>query len=249
MNQLKKTVLVTGGTRGIGRAITAKFASQGARVFALYARDRKSAEDLEALAKDKNWDVTCIRGDLTDEDKFSQIMSTLREQTKTIDCVIHSAASGVHRPAMELTPKHLKWTFDINVFAIHQLLREVVPMMPQGGRIVGVTSSGGTRVIPYYAAVGSSKGAFESLFRHYASELAPQGISVNLVCPGMVLTDAVNAFPDRDARIEAAKQLTPTKKLTQPEEVAEVVAFLCSPGAAQIIGQTIVIDGGKTLSS
>jgi enoyl-[acyl-carrier protein] reductase III len=122
-------------------------------------------------------------------------------------------------------------------------------MMNSGDRIVGITSSGGVRVVPYYAAVGSSKGALESLLRHYASELAPNGISVNMVCPGTVLTDAVDAFPDRDARIKKSIDATPSGRLTTPEEVADVVKFLCGPAAAQIIGQTIVIDGGKTLSS
>ena len=104
-------------------------------------------------------------------------------------------------------------------------------------------------MIPYYAAVGSSKGALEALFRHYAYELAPRGIAVNLVCPGLVLTDAIDAFPDREARIEKAVAATPSGALVVPEDVAETIAFLCEPQASQIIGQTIVIDGGKTLLS
>jgi enoyl-[acyl-carrier protein] reductase III len=121
--------------------------------------------------------------------------------------------------------------------------------MKPGSRIVAVTSSGGTRVIPFYTAVGSSKGALESLFRHYAAELAPQGIAVNMVCPGLVLTDAVEAFPDKDARTQKTIDATPSGRLTTPEDVAGVVNFLMSPAASQIIGQTLVIDGGKTLSS
>ena len=115
--------------------------------------------------------------------------------------------------------------------------------------MIGVTSSGGTRVIPYYAAVGSSKGAMESLFRHYAFEWAPRDIAVNCVCPGLVLTDAVEAFPDKESRSQRALESTPTGKLTIPEDVAQLVGFLCSPFASQIVGQTIVIDGGKTLLS
>jgi enoyl-[acyl-carrier protein] reductase III len=121
--------------------------------------------------------------------------------------------------------------------------------MPRGGRVIGVTSSGGTKVIPYYAAVGSSKGALESLFRHYAYELAPKGIIVNCVCPGLVLTDAIDAFPDREARIEKTKAATPSGSLIVPEEVANVISFLCQPEASNIVGQTIVLDGGKTLLS
>jgi enoyl-[acyl-carrier protein] reductase III len=162
---------------------------------------------------------------------------------------VHSAASGVHRSAAELSVKHLSWTFEINVYAIHHLLQSLLERVPEGGRIIGITSSGGTRVIPYYSAVGASKGALESLFRHYASELAPRKIAVNLVCPGLVLTDAVEAFPDKETRLDKTIQATPTGRLTTPEDVAGLVSFLCSPAAAQIIGQTLVIDGGKTLSS
>jgi len=244
-----KTAVVTGGTRGIGRAISLHLARRGARVFSLYARDRKQAEALEEIARLEDLSVTCLRGDLTDEEKFQGVVTALGEATDTVDFLVHSAASGVHRNAMELTPKHLAWTFNVNVFAAHNLIRTLSPKLAPGGRIVGVTSSGGTRVIPYYAAVGSSKGALESLFRHYAVELASKGISVNCVCPGLVVTDAVEAFPDKERRIEVATRQTPSGKLTTPEAVAELVGFLCSEPAAQIIGQTIVIDGGKTLPS
>ncbi len=244
-----KVAVVTGGTRGIGRAVSLSLARRGAKVWALYARDRKNADSLQAVAAAEELPITSLRGDLTDEATFQAIAAQIRGETPQVNFIVHSAASGVHRNAIELTPKHLRWTFDINVFAAHQLVRTLVPHMPEGGRIIGITSSGGTRVIPHYAAVGSSKGAIESLFRHYAFELAPRGIAVNCVCPGLVLTEAVDAFPDRDKRIGAALANTPTAKLTTPEEVSELVAFLCGPYAGQIVGQTLVIDGGKTLLS
>ena len=244
-----KTAVVTGGTRGIGRAISLHFARRGATVFSLYARDRKSADSLLAVATEEKLSLTCLRGDLTDEETFRSVVHTILESGSPIHYLVHSAASGVHRSALELTPKHLKWTFDINVFAAHHLIQALSPKIPAGGRIIGITSSGGTRVIPHYAAVGGSKGAIESMFRHYAYELAPKGIAVNLVCPGFVLTQAVEAFPDKEMRVEKSTRETPTGKLTTPEDVAELVAFLCSGAASQIIGQTIVMDGGKTLLS
>lgn len=245
----RKWAVVTGGTRGIGRSVSLELAGRGYNVIALYSRDAKSAETLVEEARRKDQRIEAIRGDLTHPEKFKSIINEIRSKTSRIDAVVHSAASGVHRHAAELSLKHLSWTFEINVFAIHNLIQSLLDIMPQGARIIGVTSHGGTRVIPYYAAVGSSKGALEALFRHYAQELASRGIAVNLVCPGLVLTDAVDAFPDRDARLKKSLDATPTGRLTTPDDVAQMVSFLCTPAASQIIGQTIVIDGGKTLSS
>ncbi len=244
-----KVAVVTGGTRGIGRAVSLSLARQGAKVFALYGRDSKNALELDTIAKNEGLNILCIKGDLSNDEKFSDVVNQIKSNVHQINFIVHCAASGVHRNAMELSLKHLRWTFEINVFAIHHLIQELISLMPKGSKIIGVTSSGGTRVIPYYAAVGSSKGALESLFRHYAYELAPIGVNVNLVCPGLVLTDAVDAFPDRDARVEKAKGATPTGELVTPIEVADAVSFLCSNHASQIVGQTLVLDGGKTLLS
>lgn len=249
MNLKNKIAVVTGGTRGIGRGVSLQLAQQGCKVLALYGRDREAADSLKADADKQGLDITCLRGDLTHPEKFKEIVTQIQSLAEKVDIVVHCAASGVHRPAMELSLKHMQWTFDINVHAIHHLLQALIDRIPRGGRVIGVTSSGATRVIPYYAAVGSSKGALEALFRHYAYELAPKGIAVNCVCPGLILTDAVEAFPDKEARLEKSLQATPTGRFTTVEDVAHLVEFLCLPYADQIIGQTIVMDGGKTLLS
>lgn len=252
-NPSKRIAIVTGGTRGIGRAISLRLAKENIKVLALYGRDRQAAESLSQEAQQSQLDIQCLRGDLTRPEKLESLLQEISNLSAVhggkIDIVVHCAASGVHREAMDLSLKHLQWTFDINVFAIHNLLQNLIGSIPAGGRIIGITSSGGTRVIPYYAAVGSSKGALESLFRHYAHALAPKGIAVNCVCPGLVLTDAVEAFPDKESRTQKSIEATPTGKLTTPEDVAGLVYFLCQPEAAQIVGQTIVMDGGKTLLS
>ncbi len=245
----QKVAIITGGTRGIGRAVSLKLARDGYKVFALFGRDTKSAEETANAAKAEGKLLECIRGDLTHPEKYKALVEELKSKTDRVDVIVHCAASGVHKKAVDLSMKHLTWTFDINVFAIHNVIQTFIGMMKPGSRIIAVTSSGGTRVIPYYSAVGSSKGALEALFRHYASELAPQGIAVNMVCPGLVLTDAVDAFPDGDSRTKKTLEATPSGKLTTPEDVAGVVAFLTTPAASQIIGQTLVVDGGKTLSS
>lgn len=240
--------VVTGGTRGIGRAISVALARSGRSVYALYARDRAAAADLAAQAAREDLAIECLRVNIADEEDVKRCVAAITGTSPRVEVLVHSAASGVHRDITTLTPKHLKWTLDVNVFGIHELVRGLLPYIPSGGRIIGITSQGASRALPYYAAVGTSKGALDSLFRYYAQELAPKGIAVNLVCPGMVRTAALEAFPDRDGRIEHAVSHTPTGRLTTPDEVGSVVVFMCSEAAAQIVGQTIVIDGGRALT-
>ncbi len=242
-----RNAVVTGGTRGIGRAISLELAASGAAVQALYARDRASAEALEQEARQRGLAITTIRGDLAHDETFLASVARVRSACATIDFLVHAAASGVHKPAMELSDRHLRWTFEVNLFAVHRLTRELRDRIPRGGRIIGITSPGGSRVVPQYAAVGATKGALEALFRHYARELAPDGITVNLVCPGLVLTEAIRALPQLDERIRRAVADTPTGALTEPGQVASIVRSLCDEESSQITGQTIVVDGGKGL--
>lgn len=244
-----RNVVITGGTRGIGRAIACTLAQAGAHVYALYARNRKAADSLAEEAKKHEWKITPIRGDLTDDEAYAKTVAEIREKCDQIHIIVHSAASGVHRPVAELSDKHMRWTMDINYFVAHKFIMSLIDKVPSGGRIIGLTSPGGARTIPHYAAIGASKGALESLFRHYAVEFAKNGIAVNLVCPGMVMTDAAEAFPELQSRLDHTVSATPTGQLTQPEQVAHLVHFLCQKEASQIVGQTIVMDGGKGLSS
>src|SRR5215469_4577622 len=159
-----KVALVTGGTRGIGKASTLALANAGYRVYAVYARNRQAAQALTQYAKEHGLDIRCLRADLTDEDGRSFCLNTIKSETTTLDVIVHCAASGVHRETTKLTMKQMTWTFDVNVFSFHALLTELVPMIPSGGRIIGLSSFGATHVFSsFYAAVGSSKGALESL--------------------------------------------------------------------------------------
>ncbi len=242
-----RTAVVTGGTRGIGKAISLALASGGAAVCAVYARDREKAEAFEREAKERGLAISTIRGDLAHDETFDEVVASLKASFDSIDVLVHSAASGVHRPAMDLSDRQMRWTFEINFIAVHRLTRALIGQMRRGGRIIGITSPGGTQVIPRYAAVGASKAALESLFRHYAQELAPAGITVNLVCPGLVITDAVKALPEFAESVAQTRTRTPTGSLTSPEQVASLVTWLCSPEASQINGETIRVDGGKGL--
>jgi enoyl-[acyl-carrier protein] reductase III len=245
--QKRKIALITGGTRGIGRAISLRLAREGYSVIATYVRNRNAASDLDKVARAEALALQTVRGDIRDAGHITSLIQMVANQQAELGVVVHSAASGVHRTVEKLTAKHLAWTIETNVIGAHDLISQLLPFMARGSRIIGISSLGSTRVLPAYAAIGSSKGALDALFRHYAKELAPKGVSVNLICPGLVLTEGSAVLPEIEARKREASENTPTGRLTKPEDIANVVSFLCSEAAGQIIGQTIIVDGGYSL--
>lgn len=239
-----KTFLITGGTRGIGLAISLRFARSGATVVANYLRDEKSAQHLQAVAKEERLAIGLCRADLTTEKGLEQLNHSLEASSPQLSGFVHCAATGIHRPLEELTERHLDWTFNLNLRAFFKLVKLHLGRFSKGSSIVAVSSWGALRALPSYALVGSSKAGLESLARHLAVELAPRGIRVNILTAGAVLTDAWKAMPNSEARIEEATHRSPAGRLVTPEEVAYGAQFLCSDAAAGIIGQTLVVDGG-----
>ncbi len=240
----KKVAIVTGGTRGIGKSISLKLAKEGFKVLALYARDRKSACDLvDNVGRDL--DILAFRADLTKQDHVDAFINEVKEQDYRINRIIHCAASGVHKPILETTGKHLRWTMEVNVFSFHELLIELLGNLADDCRLIGLTSIGSRQAIKSYGTVGVSKGALDSLFRHYANEFSDNQKSAILVSPGLIETDAVKAFPDPSGRVDIAKRCTPTRKLTSVNDIAELISFLCTNEAAiQFNGHTLNLDGG-----
>jgi len=240
-----KKALVTGGTRGIGRAISLRFARAGASVIANYIRDQKSADSLKATADQEGLPIELCRADLTTPQGLEQICKSIGEQP--LSALVHCAATGVHRPLAELTPRHFDWTFALNVRAFFELVQALSDRFSSRSSIVAVSSMGGSRALPYYSLVGSSKAALESLARHLAVELAPRGIRVNILAPGTVETEVWKALPEGDDRLAAAARQSPIGRLVTPEEVASAAQFLCSEAASGIVGQTLIVDGGAAI--
>jgi enoyl-[acyl-carrier protein] reductase III len=239
-----KTILVTGGTRGIGRAISLRFARAGATVVANYLRNEDSASKLKAIAAEERLAITLCRADLTNDKGMEQLDRSLQDCAAHLTGFVHCAATGTHRPIEELTDRHFDWTFSLNVRAFFKLTKLLLPRLTKGSSIVAVSSWGAMRALPYYSLVGSSKGGLESLARHFAAELAPRGIRVNILTAGAVLTDAWKAMPNSEERIAETVRRTPAGRLATAEEIAYGAQFLCSDAAAAIIGQTLVLDHG-----
>ncbi len=163
-----------------------------------------------------------------------------------LDVLIHAAATGVIRPALETEDKHWDWTLSANARALLSLTRAAAPAMPSGSSILGISSLGSVRVLDGYTLVGASKAALEALVRYLAVELAPRGIRVNAVSAGVVETGALEHFPHKEAMLEMGVN-NPVGRLVSPDDVARLVTFLCSPDAEMIRGQTVVVDGGWSL--
>jgi enoyl-[acyl-carrier protein] reductase III len=242
-----RTALVTGGTRGIGRAISLELACAGATVLANYVRDVKSADELERLAEGEGLRLRTCRADLTSKVGHERLAEALSALGAPLSVLVHAAATGVHRPFDELTLRHFDWTFALNVRAFFDLVHRLLPTFGPAASIVAISSAGGRRAAPYYTLIGSSKGALEAMVRHLAVELAPRGIRVNCVVPGTVLTDAWKTLPDAEARLAEAVRRSPRGRLTTVEEVATAVQFLCSDASSGIVGHTLVVDCGYEL--
>jgi NAD(P)-dependent dehydrogenase (short-subunit alcohol dehydrogenase family) len=244
-----KTILVAGGTRGIGQAISLRFARAGCKVIANYLRNEQSAGQLEAIAAEEKLEIVLCRADLTADRGLEQINRLLDENGPQISGVVYCAATGIHRSIDEITERHLDWTFNLNVKGFFRLIKLVKTRLSRGASIVALSSWGATRTLPYYTLVGSSKGALEALARHLAAELAPQGIRVNILRAGAVLTDAWKAIPDSEARIARTVSGTPLGRLVTADEVAYGAQFLCSDAAAGIVGHSLIVDGGSGIAA
>jgi enoyl-[acyl-carrier protein] reductase III len=243
-----QTALVTGGSRGIGRAIAVRLAESGARIAVNYVRNTKAAEETAGMITEAGGEALILRANLGKREKVDGMFDQLRaEWGDRLDILISNAASGVIKPAVELTEHHWDWTMSINAGTFLPLVQQARGMMKEGGSIVAVSSLGALRAIPMYAAVGASKAALESLVRHLAVELAKDRIRVNAVSAGVVDTDALKFFPHRDDVIGNSQVKTPAGRLTEPRDVADVVLFLVSPLAQMVLGQTVTVDGGYSV--
>jgi enoyl-[acyl-carrier protein] reductase III len=247
-----KIALVTGSGRGIGRAIAIHFARLGADVVVNFFRNRAPAEATCEEIRSLGRQALLVKANVGTDEGLDHLFGALTQQFDGLDFLINNAASGYNRPALEQKPRGWDWTLNINARALLFAAQRAVPSMQRrgGGAIVSISSPGSQRVLPEYIAVGASKAALEAITRYLAVELSAYHIVVNAVSPGVVETEALQYFDSvraEDEIIKRAIHQTPAGRLVTPEDVAQVTAFLCTPAASMIRGQTILVDGGYTL--
>jgi len=243
-----KVALITGGSRGIGKAICLHLAKMGADIAFNYFRHHKEALQTEQDILAEGVKCLPIKAHLGDINKIKGMFNLIEETFGELDILINNAASGVQRPALELESKHWDWTMNINAKAPWLCAQEATRLMKNGGKIINITSLGSQKVLPYYFSVGVSKASLEAITRYLAVELGPLGISVNGVSAGYIETQALDHFPNKDSMVASAKHIRTANRPLEPKDVAEVVGFLCSNEAEMIRGQILMVDGGHSLS-
>ncbi len=246
-NMRGRVALITGGSRGIGRAIAIRLAEHGMDIVVNYVRHRQDAQDTAAEVEKYGQRCLIIKANVAKESDVKAMFAIIEEEFGGVDVLVSNAASGVLKPVLELTERHWNWAMDINARALLSLVQLGLPLMKKNARVIAVSSLGSIRAIRNYTTVGASKAALESLVRHLAVELGPRGIRVNTVSAGAVDTDALKKFPNRDEILENALNRTPLGRLTTPEDVADVTLFLCSNLADMIQGQVVTVDGGYAI--
>jgi enoyl-[acyl-carrier protein] reductase III len=244
-----KLALVTGGGRGIGRAIALELARRGADVLVNYVRHPDSAEETCVAARALGVTAEALRANLADPTHIDALFGAIAERHGYLDVLVNNSASGVNRAVLDVTPHHWDWTLNVNARGAWLCARAAAPLMESrgGGAIVSLSSLGARRVMQDYFLVGVSKAALEAVTRYLAVELASKGIRVNAVSGGLVQTDALRSFAWGTNVVNEHLQRVPAGRMVEPQDVANVVVFLCSEAAAMIRGQTLIVDGGFSL--
>src|SRR5947208_7903305 len=229
------SVLVTGGTRGIGLAVALRLVRDGAtRAVLGYMRNDTAAETAATAVREAGAEPVLVRGEVSRPRVIEELASHGPYRV-----VVHNAATGVIRSALETEDKHWDWTMNANARALLSLARATAPQMDDGSSIVAISSLGSARVLENYVLIGTSKAALESVVRYLAVELAP-AIRVNAVSGGVVDTGALDYFPNREEMLRSVER-TPAGRLVEGDDIAGMVSFLCSPDAAMVCGQTLVV--------
>lgn len=245
----QKVALVTGSSKGLGKRTAIKLAEEGYDLVINYARSKTKALEVAAEIEALGRKALVVKANVGDVAKIKAMFEQIDEVYGRLDVLVNNAASGVQRPLMELEESHWDWTMDINGKAFLFCAQEAAKLMERngGGKIVGISSLGSIRYLENYTAVGVSKAALEALTRYLAVELSKMNICVNAVSGGVIDTDALKSFPNREEMLAEAALQTPAGRMVEVEDMVNTIMFLLSDESSMIRGQTLIVDGGISL--
>ncbi|MBD3403143.1 SDR family oxidoreductase [candidate division GN15 bacterium] len=243
-----KHALVTGAARGFGRAIAMRLADEGVTVVVNYRRSMSDAAATVEEIEQRGGKAIALRGDVGKEKSLDKLFTQIADELGHLDILVANAAFGVPGSLVEANEHHWQVTMSASAWSLISMTQRALPLMKNGwGRVVSITSDGGQKVIPGYGVVGPAKGALESITRGLAYELARKGVLVNGVLAGLADTKSARSIPGADQVIQHASRHTPKGRIVNGEDIARVVAFLCSDDAEMICGQFITVDGGRNI--
>ena len=246
-----RVVLVTGGSRGIGRAISLRLAEESPKhIVIAYCMNHDAARKTQADIRARGVSASSVVCDVGSEDLQKEMFEKIHEDWGRLDIFVANAARMAYSPAVDLDLRSWRRTMALNAEAFLAGVQLAAGIMKTngGGRIIGLSSLGSRYYVPNYAALGAAKSSIENLARYFAVELAPHKINVNVVCGGFIDTESMKMLPGYSAVTEAILARTPAGRIGVAEDLAGIVAFLCSAESDWIRGQTIVADGGFCLS-
>lgn len=242
----EKFALVTGSSRGIGRAVNETLARDGYTCIVHYRRDEKGAQEALRSLKDLGARAVTVRADLGDSADIESMFDVVRAEFGALDVFVANAASTALRPLLETEPRHAERTYRESVLNLILSLRRAAGLLRDGGRVIYVSGAQSRAVFPGYGLLGPAKAAGEEMVKHLAVELGGRRITVNAVVPGFIETVSAQRTlgAEYDTMAERMQRVIPLHRSGSPQDVADLVAFLASPRAGYITGQSIVIDGG-----
>ena len=242
-----KTVIITGGTRGLGKELCLEFAKNGCNVIFTYSRSQTESKKVKLEIEKLGVTAKFFKLNLLSPDNINQFCEIIKKENINFDFLINNAASGVMKNSIETTEKHWDWTMQVNVKGPWLLSKNLSKNINKKGKIINISSPGSTKVLNNYFSIGVSKAALESLTRYMAYDLAKDDISVNSISASLLETDAIKHFPNQEEIKSILSRKNPKQKKLIPNDVAKLAVSLCSEAGDMVIGQNILIDGGDTL--
>ncbi len=252
MKHADKVALITGGTRGIGRTLALTLAREGATLVLNYKQNETAAREALGAIEALGAGASLIKADLEEPAQIDALFDEVKRRHGRLDYFVSNAAASAFKRILDLNARNLDRTYALNVRAFVLGAIRAVSLMQRGGRIAVMSSYGSARAYPTYANLGAAKAAIEAWVRYMALEFAPYGINVNAVSGGLIETDSLAYFYGKVPGmppIDTVLAKTPKGRPGTAQEMADVAAFLLAPESEYITGQTIVVDGGLSLTA